>query len=221
MGILSARSAATKVSVAKAQPLTKKIGIFSGTFDPVHKGHIAFALRAAEAAGLDRVYFLPEAVPRRKEGVTHIAHRIAMLRLATKPHAKLAVLNLPDKQFSVSRTLPRLQKRFQAAELHLLIGSDIVPFLASGAWPQADRLLASMRLIVGLRDDVDQEVVSTLQTLLPDRSFRIVQTDSAFASSRDIRNSLRRGQPHAGALKSLNRYIKAHWLYVSIADKKS
>jgi len=198
------------------------VGIFSGTFDPVHKGHIAFALKAAEAAGLDKVYLLPEAAPRRKDGVTHIAHRIAMLRLATKPHKKLEVLELPDKQFSVSRTLPRLQKQFDDAELHLLIGSDIVPYLAGGAWPQADRLLAGMRLIVGLRDSgQEQEVAGALQELLSDRSFRIVRADNTFASSRDIRNSLRRGKRHAGALRSLEGYIKANWLYVSIAAKKS
>src|SRR5690606_19846410 len=129
--------------------------------------------------GLDKVYLLPEAAPRRKDGVTHIAHRIAMLRLATKPHKKLEVLELPDKQFSVSRTLPRLQKQFDDAELHLLIGSDIVPYLAGGAWPQADRLLAGMRLIVGLRDSgQEQEVAGALQELLPDRSFRIVRADN-------------------------------------------
>ena len=78
-----------------------KVGIFSGTFDPVHAGHIAFALEAMESAGLDKVYFLPESMPRRKSGVTHYAHRLAMLELALKPYNKLSILELPDKQFSV------------------------------------------------------------------------------------------------------------------------
>src|SRR6185295_10705588 len=102
----------------------KRIGFFSGTFDPIHKGHIAFALQALEAAELDRVYFMPEAKPRRKEGMTHYGHRVAMLRLALRPHKNLKVLEVPDRQFSVQRTMPRLKTRFKNDQLFLLMGSD-------------------------------------------------------------------------------------------------
>lgn len=195
-----------------------KIGIFSGTFDPVHKGHIAFALQAAEAAGLDRIYFLPESVPRRKEGVTHYAHRIAMLRIALKPYKKLAVLDLPDKQFSVKQTLPRLTKRFKNSELYLLLGSDAGLHLASGAWPSSDVLLASAKLIVGLRTgDDEQAVAAALQSIVPERTFYIIQTENQHASSRDIRSSFERGKKHESALLSLEQYIRQNWLYVSAA----
>lgn len=202
--------------------MTKKIGIFSGTFDPVHKGHIAFALKAAEAAGLDMVYFLPEAVPRRKDGVTHYAHRIALLRLATRPHKKLSVLDLPDKQFTVSRTLPRLRKRFPDSDLYLLIGSDIVPYLTDGSWPGAEKLIAGMRLVVGIRAGEDaQDIAARLQELVPDRSFHILEADNPHASSRDIRLAYEHGKSHDAALSSLDAYVKKHWLYVSVARKKS
>lgn len=199
-------------------PLTK-IGVFSGTFDPVHKGHVAFALAAAETAGLDKVYLLPEALPRRKQGVTHYAHRIAMLRLAIKPHPKLGILDLPDKQFTVNRTLPRLQKRFKQADLYLLIGSDVVPVLASGAWPDAKNLLSSVKLVVGLRGDEDGQVIAAqLQALLPDRKFHIVKTIDKHASSNAIRASLRQGKSHISSLRSTERYIKKNWLYASVSS---
>lgn len=194
-----------------------KVGIYSGTFDPVHKGHVAFALKAAETAGLDKVYFLPEAVPRRKKGVTHYAHRMAMLRLATKPYERLEILDLPDKRFTVKQTLPRLEKLFGDDELHLLIGSDVVQYLPSG-WPGVDRLLEKMRLIVGIRGDANQQgIVSTLQDIIPARDFYIVQSDSKHARSEDIRSALSRGKTHSSALQMTEEYIKQNWLYVSIA----
>ena len=49
-----------------------RIGIYAGTFDPVHAGHVAFALQSLEAAKLDRVYFLPERRPRGKRQVKNI-----------------------------------------------------------------------------------------------------------------------------------------------------
>ena len=89
--------------------MSKRIGIYAGAFDPVHKGHVSFALQAIELAGLDEVAFVPEPRPRNKAGVTHLSHRIAMLRLAVKGHPKLKILEVPDKQFLVATSLPRLR----------------------------------------------------------------------------------------------------------------
>src|SRR5581483_3364510 len=90
--------------------IMKRIGIYSGVFDPVHAGHIGFALQAVERAGLDKVYFLPERRPYHKQGVEHFGHRVAMLKRATRPHPALSVLELEDISFTVERTLPKLQK---------------------------------------------------------------------------------------------------------------
>src|SRR5438270_13558590 len=101
-----------------------RIGIYAGTFDPVHAGHIGFALQAAQQARLDKLYFLPERRPRDKRGVEHFGHRVAMLRRAIKPHPKFGVLELPDISFSIERTLPRLEQKFQGDHLVFLFGSD-------------------------------------------------------------------------------------------------
>ncbi|MEI8338988.1 MAG: adenylyltransferase/cytidyltransferase family protein, partial [bacterium] len=86
--------------------MKNRIGIFSGSFDPVHEGHIEFALQAIKVAKLDYLYFLPDIEPRHKSDVTHVAHRLEMLNLAIKPHPSLRVLELPDKKFSIATTLP-------------------------------------------------------------------------------------------------------------------
>ncbi len=194
-----------------------KIGIFSGTFDPVHGGHIAFALEAAKRAGLNKAYFLPEAVPRRKDGVTHYAHRVAMLKLALKPYRKLDVLELPDKQFSVKRTLPRIKKLLPDAELYLLIGSDMLEFLNTGQWPDTDLLLAQTKLIVGVRASYE---ASAARQILDDLQHEglVIKTAKRYASSRDIRSQLSRGREHKELLASLKPYIKSHWLYSAVPN---
>ncbi len=72
----------------------KKVGILAGTFDPIHIGHIAFALRAIEKAQLDKVILLPEREPRRKRNVTDFNHRLSMLKLSVKSFELLEVLEL-------------------------------------------------------------------------------------------------------------------------------
>src|ERR1700712_538230 len=103
-----------------------RIGIYAGTFHPVHAGHITFALQALEAAQLDMVYFMPERRPRHKQQVEHFAHRVAMITRAAKPYQYFDVLEFVDVNFSIERTLPALQQRFAGDELVFLFGSDVL-----------------------------------------------------------------------------------------------
>jgi nicotinate-nucleotide adenylyltransferase len=196
--------------------MNKRVGIFSGTFDPVHKGHIAFALEAMRQSGLETVYFLPEQQPRHKVEVTHYAHRVAMLKLALKPYKNLHVLELPDRCFDVAKTLPRLTKRL-GDDLYMLLGSDTFRYLAEYGWPNADLLLQKTKLIVGARLGEPVEMLEELTGLLPDESnVMILQAGVNYAASSDIRSALRRGKEHTAHLSSLTGYIKEHWLYVAV-----
>lgn len=201
-----------------------KVGIFSGTFDPVHAGHIAFALEAMDQAGLDKVYFLPEAKPRRKSGTTHYAHRLAMVELALKPYNRLSVIDLPDKQFSVSKTLPRLKKQFPEDDLYMLIGSDMLMMIASPGsveqWPGLESFLKSVTLAVGIRDEHDLEKARQCLYEIQSKGI-LIQTNWPEVSSRDIRKSLMRGEEHEWLLASLKKYINNNWLYVSVEVNNS
>lgn len=196
-----------------------RVGIFSGTFDPVHAGHIAFALAAAEQAGLSRVYFMPEQLPRRKQGVTHYAHRLAMLRLALKPYQKLDLLELPDRQFSVRSSWPRLKKQLAGAgEIYMLIGSDMLNMLhgadAAQQWPGYEQLLAETRLIVGVRSEFDSSKTAKLLAELTNDG-QIAKTDWPHVLSSSIRNALLGGGQHSDLLGTLKGYARRHWLYAS------
>lgn len=141
------------------------VGIYSGTFDPVHPGHIAFAVEALRACGLAEVVFLPEQTPRNKQNVTDITHRIDLIKKATSGASGLRVVRLESPQFTVKNTLPELQSLFGDTELTLLVGSDVVrTFLHS--WEDLGTLLRKVRLAIGIRanDDV-QEITAIIEKL--------------------------------------------------------
>jgi nicotinate-nucleotide adenylyltransferase len=201
-----------------------KVGIFSGTFDPIHSGHIAFALQAIEVAGLDMVYFLPEALPRRKNGVTHYAHRIKMLELALRPYQKLAYLEMPDKRFSVNSTMPRLRRRFEGDDMYMLMGSDMLELLDQPAgldqWPGLEIFLANFKLIVGVRNQHQiQEVKHSLKRIQPG-GYMVVSKKPSVSSSH-IRKLLMSGQVSNDVLTSIMNYIDKNWLYVSVEPNNS
>lgn len=194
----------------------KRIGIYSGTFDPVHAGHISFALQALEQAGLDEIYFLPERRPRGKADVEHFGHRVAMLKRASRPHRHLHVLELEDISFTVATTLPRLQKRFAKDQLVFLVGSDVAQYLPQ--WPNSKQLLQQVELVVGVRAadsmTITQELIQKwhIQPL----ALTVFDSHAAHISSRKIREALRLRQHTPGLLKSVERYSNRNWLYVTL-----
>jgi nicotinate-nucleotide adenylyltransferase len=194
----------------------KRIGIYAGTFDPVHAGHIGFALQAAAHAKLDKLYFLPERRPRHKSGVEHFAHRVAMLKKAARPHPAFEVLELDDISFSVVRTLPKLQARFPGSQIVFLFGSDAISDLP--AWPQAERLLEQAELIIGCRwqDDRAGTQVQIAGWPIAPRAYSIIDSYAPDISSGSVRGALQRRQSVRGLLKSVERYSNQNWLYISL-----
>jgi nicotinate-nucleotide adenylyltransferase len=195
----------------------KRIGIYAGTFDPVHTGHIAFALQSLQVADLDAVYFLPERQPRNKQGVEHFAHRVAMLRRAAQPHPQFHVLELPDVNFSTERTIPRLRHIFPDEQLVFLFGSDIVSNLMN--WPKAESLLRHCELVIGVRD---QDDVIKIQKQISEWPIQpadliIFPSFAPHVSSGSIREALRSRTYVKGLLSSVQRYSDHHWLYVSFS----
>ncbi len=193
---------------------TKRIGIYAGTFDPVHAGHVTFALQAVESARLDKVYFMPEREPRRKVGAEHYGHRYAMLKRAVRPHAHLDVLDSTDKHFSVMRTLPRLQQRFPADELVLLMGSDVAQYLPQ--WQHIGQLVRGVSFCVGLRADVERAEIEKVFACLgvPAEQLIMVESFAADVSSSGVREALRARRTVRGLLTSVYKYAQKEWLYL-------
>lgn len=206
------RSLALRIKLTQPKP---RIGIYAGAFDPVHAGHIAFALQAMQVARLDEVVFVPERRPRHKPGVEHYAHRVAMLRRALRPHPGLASLEMVDKHFLVVRTLPHLRAIFPKAELVFLMGSDTA--LSLPTWPAAAYLLRSSELVVGVRSEHDPSAVEAAIRDWPELPLALTVIDSYApdVSSSAIRTALRANRHAKGLLTSVQRYAQQEWLYVS------
>ena len=196
----------------------KRIGIYAGAFNPVHSGHIAFALQAMENANLDKVYFLPERRPRHKPHVEHFGHRVAMLKRATQPHPNFGVLELVDVSFTVERTLARLRQLFKDDQLVFLVGSDVAEQIPT--WPRADALISSCELVVGVRqrDNAHRLHEALKQWAVQPKGLHIFTSFAADVSSREVREALYKRASVRGLLKSVQRYSDHHWLYISLGS---
>jgi len=107
----------------------RRIGLFGGTFDPPHVGHLVLAEWAWASLRLDRVVFMPAGVPPHKLGRrrSNPAHRLAMTRLAVRGNPALAVSDLEARREGPSYTvdtLRALHRRHPRARLFLLMGAD-------------------------------------------------------------------------------------------------
>jgi len=200
--------------------IKQRIGILAGTFDPVHAGHIFFALEAIKKANLDKVVFLPERRPPRKQGVEHFGHRTAMITQAIKPYKQLELLELPDMSFNTNRTLPQLRKEFPRGQLFFLVGSSNVEDMNSSNWTEKSirTYFKAGNLIVALREEDDLESLKLSLASLPSRpkEVTIISTPKKSISSSKIRQALRDNKAAVGLLPSVYRYVKNQWLYVSV-----
>ena len=196
-----------------------KIGIFSGTFDPVHMGHVAFALEAKQELKLDSVFFLPELSPRLKQP-TSIQHRFKMLELSIEGQAGLSVKLLKIPRYSVKDTLPELQRIFGNTQLVLLLGSDLVRTFKY-RWDGLQELFHSVELAIGLRgEDTKAEMVELLKNCARDYgttiTFQVLPTPHAKLASTQIRQG-------TFTIKDIHPkvalYIEKHNLYIDSVNR--
>jgi nicotinate-nucleotide adenylyltransferase len=193
--------------------MTRKIGVFAGTFDPVHAGHVAFALAARQAGALEEVIFVPEEAPRGKQSVTDITHRMVLLEIATSAQPQLRVARLDSPQFTIKNTLPELRRIGQGSKLVFLIGSDVACHLHT--WEGVAQLLSETELAIGLRDrDSSQEIHHVIRQLQSTYGiavqYRLIGTSHAQVTSSQIRRNISSTLLHPEALA----YIQRHRLYL-------
>ena len=131
-----------------------RLGVFGGTFDPVHQGHLILAEQCREQGRLDRVLFIPAARPPHKQelSVTSYEHRQEMIGLAISGHPAFAIDLLekdrPGPSYTVD-TLAHLQARQPGVDLFLIIGADTLVDLP--LWHQPIRILEMAGLLVVAR----------------------------------------------------------------------
>lgn len=190
-----------------------RLGLFGGTFDPLHVGHLIVAQDAIAALRLDRVLLIPAGIPPHKAGmaVTPGDARLEMLRLATRDDHRFSVetleLERDGPSYSVD-TAQALRERYPDDELFLLIGADQYREIAT--WREPARLAGLVRIGVLARAGLG-EVVATEGTPVEAVSVPVTRVD---ISSTSIRQRVKTGQSVRYLVPAVvEEYIGKHKLY--------
>ena len=114
-----------------------KIGLFGGTFDPIHWGHLRSAEEVSEAFGLDRVYFIPASIPPHKRGqtTTPAQDRLQMVRLAVSGNGRFGVSMLEISRLGVSYSIDTIRE-FDAKKRKAIPSISLSAWMPSGKSPR-------------------------------------------------------------------------------------
>jgi nicotinate-nucleotide adenylyltransferase len=190
-----------------------RIGVFGGTFDPPHVGHLLVASDARETLKLDRLIFVPTGVQPFKAHTPPVASgqdRLEMLRLAVADDANYVVddaeINRKGLSFTVD-TLEHLSERHPSAQLFLLLGEDLLASFEQWRNPARIRELATLAAVRRAGP-----TSSGVEPAAP--GVLMVSTRRVDVSSTEVRERLRAGKSIKGFVpESVERFIDARGLY--------
>ncbi len=173
-----------------------RIGLFGGSFDPIHNGHLILALDVMETARLDQVCFIPAARSPLKDGTPHASgkQRLAMLNLALKHHSYFKVDSREIQAGGTSytyRTLQEIHREEPEADLFFILGADQVAQLQDWKHPE---ILHQLATFIGLERPGEMlrwpdSIPTSRRMAVPARLLQI--------SSTEIRQRIREGR-HPG-----------------------
>lgn len=200
-----------------------KLGLFGGSFDPIHYGHIRPVQEAKSKLGLDRVVFLPTAIPPHKPGRQFAPPhaRYAMVELALLDDRDLNVSPLeltPERPAYSVDSLHHFRRRHPDAELYLILGGD--SFTELHTWRRWREIVKMAELAVLTRPDwrwdaVREEVPPEIAQLADSDRVHFVVNEPVAVSATALRETLATGgNPPPGALPDLVlKYIRKYSLY--------
>jgi len=178
-----------------------RIGIFGGTFNPPHNGHVRAAAHAREALGLDKVVFVPASVPPHKAvppGTPDPGTRLRLTQAAVEglPWADVSDIEVSRPGVSYTAdTVRAFTQTYPDAELWLLTGSD--NFLNLQSWYRPDFIFTACSVAVFAREMHLESEVQTQQDRLREQygaKTAVVELEPVVISSTELRDMIRRGQ---------------------------
>jgi nicotinate-nucleotide adenylyltransferase len=181
-----------------------RVGVFGGTFDPVHVGHLAIANAALDDLRLDSVYFVPaRRSPLKEDGpIASAADRLAMLTAAIADEPRFRVSQVELDREGPSFTVDTLEALRGEGQLYLILGADAYADFAR--WREPDRIRGLATIVLAARPGV------------PNASAGVRMLDSPLMdiSSRELRARAARGRSlRYLVVESTLRYIEEHRLY--------
>ena len=207
-----------------------KIGIYGGTFDPIHRGHLTAAKAVRDALGLNKLLLIVDSIPPHKELPADSAgneDRLAMTELATAELGKWAEvsdieLRRQGKSYT-SDTLRELKAMYPDDELWLIVGSDM--FLSFHTWhePEVIASLAGIAAVSRLEENEDDAFAAQKKHLEAAYGAHIVTVKNPHVievSSTEVREALSRGEGRAYLSDAVYGYIARKHLYGTHAELK-
>lgn len=189
------------------------VGVFGGTFDPPHIGHLIVGEHVREALGLGKLIFVPTAIPPHKQDqqITDAHHRLSMLRLAAGDNPSLSVSSYEVEKGGVSytvQTLTEFKRQMRGDAFYLLIGMDNLADFRT--WREPEKILSLATVVVmtrpGVRPGADD--------FLGDPRVRLVEVPAIGIASTLLRQRVREGKSIRYFVPSdVEKYIVRHGLY--------
>ena len=204
-----------------------RVGLFGGTFDPIHLGHMAVAQGAMEYLSLDEVVFVPAGRPWMKEGMylSDSRHRLRMVELAVSGKAQFSVTDREVVREGLTYTVDTLREIEAESdgsdEIYLLLGTDA--YDSFELWREPAEILRMSTLAVAPRPGGPPSTFEKLDLICPYGSFRAiaVPTEQVDVSSSDIRNRVSRGDSISGQVpKAVESYIHEQGVYEELGGLK-
>lgn len=176
-----------------------RVGIFGGTFDPIHLGHLIIAEQVMETLGLERVIFVPSGIPPHKEAASVVAPaegRLRMVEAAVSGNERFLVdpleVDAGRAMYSVE-TVPLIKERHEGGEWYFVGGADEVANLLS--WREPDRLLEEAYMVAATRPGYDLSNLKHLSDELKNFEKIVpVECSRVDISATDIRRRLAKGR---------------------------
>ena len=206
----------------------ERIGIYGGTFNPPHIGHIGAAKQAVSALGLDRLLLIPDRIAPHKvmpEGSASPEQRLQMLRLAVADCPQIQVSDIELRREGPSYTYVTVEQLREAcpdAKLYLLMGTDM--FLSFRSWRNPERILQNVSLAVFYRGEKGEK--SAIQALKAEmeregHEICLVKNDITPISSTQLRRLLAFRCADAFLPDGVGDYIRQQGLYETAANWKN
>lgn len=154
----------------------ERVGIFGGSFNPLHQGHLIVAEFAAETIGLERVLFAPVVHPPHRDGklLMAIEHRLAMIETAINDNDRfqltLVDVERPGPHYSVD-TVQIIQDQYPGSQLYFVMGGD--SFKSFPSWHAPDEIVEYCRLAVMRRPSSKPVQPSMHQAAMPNLHERV------------------------------------------------
>lgn len=191
-----------------------KLGIFGGTFNPIHNGHLQIATMVLEETDLDEIIFIPSANPPHKthEHIIPFEHRRNMLYLAISGYPRFFIQDIEYRLGGISytvQTLDVLRQENPEAEFFLIIGSDSL--LGLSTWKEPEKVVTQARFIVFPRAQADPALA---EKRFLDNAI-LLKAPLIPISSSNIRSRVAHGKSIADRVpEKVARYITKNKLYL-------